>query len=70
MNSLHDRDLHEPINRVKIMDKEALDIIGTYSQQHKYSLQVNDAKKVIKAEKIKNIRKSPGYQKFISKFKK
>ena len=58
MNSLHDRDLHEPIKSTKLMDKEALDILGTYSQQHKYSIQANDAKKVIKAEKLKNIRRA------------
>ena len=70
MNSLHHRDLHDPINRLKVMDKEALEIMGAYSMQHKYSEQINDAKKVVKAEKLKNIRKTPKYQKFIGLFKK
>jgi hypothetical protein len=54
----------------KIIDKEALDIIGTYSNQNKFLVQQNDILKVKKVEQIKFIRKSPGYQKFISKFKK
>jgi len=70
MNSLHDRDLHDPINRLKVMDNEALEILGSYSKQLMYTQQIKDAKEVVKVEKIKNIRKTAKYQKFIGLFKK
>ncbi len=52
------------------IDQEALDIIISFSNQQEYETIARDTRKVSKYEKIKTVRKSPGYQKFINKFKK
>jgi len=41
-----------------------------YSHQNNNTIQEADNKQVRKVEKIKEIRKSEGYQRFINKFKK
>ena len=51
-------------------NRETLDVIATFSTLEQREIIINDTRKVHKAQVINVIRQSPGYMKFINKFKK
>jgi len=73
MQTLNDKDLFEPIIKQSYrghIDKETLEVISAYSQLANKNNAISDAKKIIKSDNLKQVRKSEGYRKFINKFKK
>ncbi len=74
MSSQIDTDLLEPeslhsTNKANI-EKEGLEQLILFSKQQQINIIAEDTKEVNKQENYKNMRKSEGYRRFISKFKK